>query len=197
MKKDLYIFDFDGTLTYRDSLPGFIQFACGRGAYYMGILLLSPVLAGYKLGIIRNDIAKERLLRFFFKDWDAAHFNSIAERYSRDHLDRIIRPKARKYLENIKKEGHAMVVVSASIDQWLRPWCHQNGLETIATQMEVIDGKLSGKFESENCYGPEKARRIQQRYDLSQFERIHVFGDSRGDKEMLALGTHSFYRFFH
>ena len=66
---NLALFDFDGTLTSKDSLPDFIQYAVGKPTYYFGLLLLSPVLFSYLIGIIRNDVAKKKLIGRYFKGW--------------------------------------------------------------------------------------------------------------------------------
>ncbi|KAA8711021.1 haloacid dehalogenase-like hydrolase [Helicobacter canis] len=55
---------------------------------------------------------------------------------------------------------------------------------------------LSGEFATPNCYGEQKAVRIKARYDLSRYEEIYAYGDSKGDTAMLALATHAFYKPF-
>jgi hypothetical protein len=50
----LALFDFDGTLTDRDSLPDFIIHAVGWVRYVFGLFVLSPILALYLLKLIRN-----------------------------------------------------------------------------------------------------------------------------------------------
>jgi phosphoserine phosphatase len=70
------------------------------------------------------------------------------------------------------------------------------GLELISTELEVINGKLTGNFSTPNCNGKEKVRRIKEKYNLSKYDEIHVFGNSKGDFPMLSLGTHKYFRFF-
>ena len=48
----------------------------------------------------------------------------------------------------------------------------------------------------DNCYGIEKVNRIKEEYDLDEFKNIYVYGNSKGDREMLNLGTHKFYKYF-
>ena len=87
-----------------------------------------------------------------------------------------------------------MVVVSASIDSWLQKWCDYYQIELIATQLEFKNGKLTGRFATKNCYGIEKVNRIKAQFDLTKFEHIYAYGDSAGDKEMLAISTHPHYK---
>ena len=70
------------------------------------------------------------------------------------------------------------------------------GFDLISTELEIIDGKLTGRFSTLNCIGKEKVRRLNEKYNLSEYDEIHVFGNSKGDLPMLELGTHKYYRFF-
>lgn len=192
----LALFDFDGTISSKDSLGDFIQYALGKPIYYTGLLKLSPVLIAYGLGFIPNDIAKEKLISHFFKGWNAAAFEKLASQYSVEQIDKIIRPEALKKINWHQQQGHKIVIVSASLECWLKAWCEKNGIELIATQLEVINGKLSGKFASKNCHGAEKVQRINKAYHLDRYDYIYAYGDSQGDKELLALANESFYKPF-
>jgi HAD superfamily hydrolase (TIGR01490 family) len=192
--KTLALFDFDGTITHKDSLLDFVQYAIGKPAYYKGLLALSPTLLAFKLTLIRNDIAKQTFIAHFFRDWDYVHFKKIADDYSQNAIDHIVRPEMREKLQWHQQQGHDTVIVSASIETWLKPWCEKNNVDLIATQLEVIDNKMTGKFSSKNCYGAEKARRINEQYDLSIYQTIYAYGDSSGDKEMLALADITYYK---
>jgi HAD superfamily phosphoserine phosphatase-like hydrolase len=88
------------------------------------------------------------------------------------------------------------VVVSASVECWLGPWCDKNGLDLIGTQLEIKDNRVTGKLLSKNCYGKEKVNRIRERYDLNSFDFIYAYGDSRGDDEMLELAQEKYYKPF-
>ena len=68
--------------------------------------------------------------------------------------------------------------------------------DLISTELESIEGELTGKFLEPNCNGIQKAIKINDKYDLSKYNEIHVFGNSKGDLPMLELGTHKYYRFF-
>ena len=189
-------FDFDGTITSNDSLADFIQFAVGKPAYYIGILKVSPILAGYACKLYSNHFAKEELITHFFKNWHADKFQELATQYSLYQIDRNTRPKAIEKIKWHQEKNHEIVIVSASIGCWLKAWCEKNNVNLIATRLEIKDGKLTGKFANRNCYGIEKANRVRETYDLSQYDHIYAYGDSRGDKELLALADESFYKPF-
>lgn len=192
----LALFDFDGTVTAKDSMADFIQFAVGKPAYFLTLLKLSPMLSAYALKIIPNHVAKERLLAAFFKGWKANSFHQIADEYAERKIERIVRPRAMEAIHRHQAEGDKVVIVTASAEAWLKKWCERHGLDLIATQLEVRDGRLTGRFATKNCYGMEKVNRIKERYNLSDFSCIHAYGDSRGDREMLEIATVRHYREF-
>jgi len=196
MKNVIIFFDFDGTITTDDSLIKFIHFAIGNIKTIWGMFLLSPILITYKLKLIPNYKAKQLMLSYFFKGMDEEKFQKVAEEYSLKHIDTILRPKAMEKIAWHKKQGHTIVVVSASIECWIKPWCDKNNLDLIATKLEIKDGIVTGKFLTKNCYGIEKVNRVKEAYNLSDYNHIYAYGDSRGDRELLALADESFYKPF-
>ena len=189
-------FDFDGTITTDDSLLKFIRFVVGDRRFLLGLVFLSPMLVLYKLKIIPNYKAKQYMLSWFFKGMSQKRFWEVANAYSLNHIDKIVRPKAMEKIVWHKAQGHQVVIVSASIDCWLRPWCEKNGLELLATKLEIKDGFVTGKLLTNNCYGVEKINRIKEVYNLENFDYIYAYGDSSGDKQMLELAHEKFYKPF-
>lgn len=196
MKKRLVLFDFDGTLTTRDTLLEFIRFYRGGLAFLSGMLMLSPVLALHMLKLIPNWKAKQIVLRWFFRNEPLSVFDQKSETFARDIVPKLIRPQALAEIKQHLDEGAQVVVISASAENWVQPWCKRQGLNCLATRLEVIDGKLSGNILGFNCYGPEKERRVRECYTLSDFEEVYAYGDSRGDVELLGLANKRFYKPF-
>jgi len=192
----LSLFDFDGTITTDDSLIKFIRFVVGDIKFVTGMVVLSPMLTAYKLKLIPNYKAKQYMLSYFFKGMNEEEFMKVANEYSLKHIDTILRPKAMEKIQWHKEQGHKVVIVSASIACWLKPWCAKNGLELIATKLEIKDGIVTGKLLTRNCYGIEKVNRVKEKYRLDDYETIYAYGDSRGDKELLELANESFYKPF-
>ena len=194
--KKLALFDFDGTITTDDSLIKFIRFVIGDIKFVAGMAVMSPMLTAYKLKLIPNYKAKQYMLSYFFKGMSEEKFVKVANEYSLKHIDTILRPKAMKKITWHKEQRHKVIIVSASIECWLKPWCDKNNLDLIATKIEVKDNIITGKFSTKNCYGIEKANRVQEQYNLNDYDHIYAYGDSRGDKELLELADESFYKPF-
>ncbi|TLT01303.1 HAD-IB family hydrolase [Aliarcobacter cibarius] len=196
MNKKIAFFDFDGTITTDDSLLKFIRFVVGDRKFLLGLTSLSPMLVLYKLKLIPNYKAKQYMLSWFFKGISKDNFLNVANEYSLVHIHKILRPKAIQKIFWHKEQGHKVVIVSASLECWLKPWCEKNGLELLATKLEIRNEIVTGKLLSKNCYGVEKVNRIKEFYDLEEYDYIYAYGDSSGDKHMLELANESFYKPF-
>jgi HAD superfamily hydrolase (TIGR01490 family) len=196
MMKTLALFDFDGTISDRDSMIDFIRFAVGARRFLIGVFRLSFIIVGYALGLISDVKAKRRVLAYFFGGVDYARLLEIADRYAAQRIDRIIRPKALEKIRWHLSEGHSVAIVSASVELWLQKWSKNFGLTLIATKPEIIDSRFTGNLASPNCKGAEKITRIREIYDLSQYQEIYAYGDSKADRPMLSLSSRSFYKPF-
>lgn len=192
----LVLFDFDGTITSKDTLVEFTRFYIGSRRYLLGLAMLTPVMALYAGRLIANWKAKQYFLARFFKGEEISQFNSRCLDFSTSVLPSLIRPAALAAIDRYRKDGATLAVVSASAENWVKPWCDEHGVVCLATQLEVRNGRITGKLAGRNCYGDEKVCRIRERFPLGQFDEVIAYGDSRGDKEMLKLAHQSFYKPF-
>ena len=196
MSQRIAFFDFDGTITTKDTLLEFIKFIKGPFNFYLGFLLNSPWLVAYKLKLISNQAGKERILTWFFGRTTPEKFASHCVDFSTRELPALLRPKALEEIESLRQKGFDIVIVSASPEDWLRPWTETTGLSLLASRLEIKDNKLTGKITGRNCHGKEKVSRIKEKYDLSAYTDIYAYGDTSGDRPMLGLATISFYKPF-
>jgi phosphatidylglycerophosphatase C len=194
--KKLVLFDFDGTLTKKDTLIEFVHFYRGRASYLLGMLMLAPVMALYASRLIPNWKAKQYFLSRYFKGEKIADFNSRCIEFSTTVLPSLMRPDALVAIEAYRKENATMAVVSASAENWVKPWCDRNGIICLATRLEVEEGILTGKIKGRNCYGDEKVCRIRETFHLEEYDEVIAYGDSAGDRDMLALAHHQHYKPF-
>lgn len=192
----LALFDFDGTITSKDTYIDFIIYSNKSYKLFLGILRNIFYLAAYFLTIINNDGIKSITFKYFFRNWNYDHFNIIAAAYSRERLHKMIRNNALERIEWHKKNGDLVVIVTASIENCLKDWCRKMDIGLIGSHVEVIDGVLTGNFSMPNCYGKEKVNRIKKQIDLNMFDYVYAYGDSKGDIEMLELADEKFYEYF-
>ena len=192
----LAIFDFDGTVTTKNSFADFILRTHGVLGALRGLLVLAPALMAYVLGLMPNWMAKQKVFAYFYRGWERERFETAAGDYAQKKLPAILRPAALERLEWHKEQGHRIVIVSAAFENYLKPWCDIRGLDLLATQVEIKEGRITGEFLSGNCYGEEKLVRIKQAYNLSDFEFIYAYGDSEGDKVLAKIADEFQYKPF-
>lgn len=189
-------FDFDGTITRRDTLLPFLLHALGAAAVARHALLLSPTLVGYGLGIIDNGTAKEKVLTHCLAGIELADLQQRAERFVMLALPALLRPDAMRRMDWHKRQGHRCIVVSASLAIYVRPWATDAGFdEVIATQLETKeDGRVTGKLLGGNCYGEQKVKRLEALLGEKNGYTLYAYGDSRGDHELLSVADYAYYR---
>ncbi|MEP6712695.1 MAG: HAD-IB family hydrolase [Ferruginibacter sp.] len=196
MKKSIAFFDFDGTVTRKDTMLELARFSKGNLSYYIGLCILSPWLAGMKVGLINKVKAKEKLLAYFFGGTSLKSFTDLCISFSEKILPFLVREDAMATIEKFKKEKTSVVIVSASAENWVAPWCIKNNLPYISTRLMVSNNEITGKLCGENCNGIEKVIRIKKQFILGDYTDIYCYGDTEGDKMMLKLANHPYYRLF-
>ena len=148
----------------------------------------------------------KRLYAFDFDGTLTTAFDALCRRFADDNAC-LIRPKAKALLSKLFAQGESVCVVSASIDNWVRPFftemarASRSAFCVLGTQVETDkDGRLTGRFLSNNCYGAEKVERLcKQLPELTTHRcdyHIEAFGDSRGDRELLAFADKTHYKPF-
>lgn len=191
--KKIYAFDFDGTLTTRDSFLEFIRYVCGNWALCKGILRYSPLLVLMKLGLYPNWKAKQKVFAYFFKGMPLKDFAQQGRLFALDR-QHLLRPQGVDMVKQAQAGDAEVLIVSASIDHWVQPFFPE--VKVVGTQVEVEEGCLTGRFLTKNCYGQEKVNRILALYPHRNEYELIAFGDSAGDKELLAFADEAHYKPF-
>lgn len=194
----IYAFDFDGTLTTKDTLIEFIRFAKGSRQMLFGFLLFSPLLILMKLCLYPNWKAKQKMFSYFFKGMNVDDFNALCRSFAQQNVQ-LLRPKGKEKIRMILEDEQAIVlVISASIDNWVRPFFDEidKKVLVLGTQVEIKENYLTGCFTTKNCYGVEKVNRLRVLYPHREDYNLIAFGDSKGDKELLAYADEAYYKPF-
>lgn len=194
--RKIAFFDFDGTITKKDTLLEIIKFIRGNAVFYAGFFLNSPWLLALKLKMLPNDNVKQKILAFFFAGLSEEAFQEKCNLFIEKRLPKLIRPGAMEEIRRLKSLGFDIVVISASAGNWIRNWTNSHSLKLVSSKLEVKNGLITGKLDGKNCHGEQKVVCILERWNLNEYEEIYAYGDSSGDKPMLALATKSFYRPF-
>jgi HAD superfamily hydrolase (TIGR01490 family) len=190
----LAVFDFDGTLTDRHTLWRYTRYVAGP-AFWPSLLALVPAAARLATG--RGTLMDARaalLVRFLgglAVEEEAAH----ARRFARERVPGWVRPAALRRLQWHRERGHRTVLVSNAIESYLVAWGRRAGFDdVIGTRVEAAAGRLTGRVDGDNCVGAEKVRRLAERVGGLAGYHVYAYGDSDGDRELLAAADSAFYR---
>ena len=165
---------------------------------FRGFLLFSPLLLLMKLHLYPNWKAKQQLFSYFFKGINIDDFNALCTRFAEQNKH-LLRPTGiEKVRQAIEEEQATVLIISASIDNWVRPFFDEidKKIQVLGTQIETKEGRLTGRFTTKNCYGQEKVNRLTALYPHREAYDLIAFGDSRGDKELLDFADKGFYKPF-
>ena len=146
--------------------------------------LYSPLIILMLLHLYPNWKCKEKVFSYFFKGMPYKKFKELGEDFGNKFRNIIIRPSMKERLQWHLGQGHKVYVISASIEEWVIPFCQTFGNITVLATKVKPD--LSG-FASKNCYGQEKVNRLLEMEPERNTYTLYAYGDSRGDKEMLAF----------
>lgn len=156
----LALFDFDGTITTHETMPDFLSRSISRRRLLIGWILLAPIVAGYKIGLVSGGFTRSVLVRFAYTGMPVSALTIRGEDFAKDRLPHVLRPEAMERIAWHRAQGHKVVVVSGGLDVYLRPWCEAQGLDLLCSTLEVCDGRLTGRYDGEQCVLAEKATQI-------------------------------------
>ena len=192
--RDLALFDFDGTITTRETFPDFMARAVPRRRLALGRVLFAPWVVGYRLGVVPVALLRTALVRYAFSGVPLAVVEAAGAALAADVLPGLVRPEVQTRIDWHKARGDTVAVVSGGFDVYLAPWCRAQGLDWICSSLAVRDGRLTGRYAGAQCVADEKARRVRARYDLAGYRAIHAYGDTHEDDALLALADHATWR---
>ena len=190
---DLALVDFDHTVTTCDSYARFLRSIATPRQRARAPWTVGPWMAAYKLRLLSAAALRRRVTRIVFSGRDIAVVEAAGQRYAEQQLPALLRPEMMARIAWHRARGDIVVVVSGSLDAYLRPWCDAHGLALICNRLAVVDGRCTGHY-LHGDRGEHKADDIRAAYDLSTFARVHAYGDSREDRPMLALAQERWWR---
>ena len=191
MTRKVAAFDFDGTLSTRDTFVPFLRMVAGPGAFLVAVLRSLPHLLVAAVRDRSRDTAKAAMLRCVFAGRDEASVRAIGERHAADVVATQLRPEMHSKLGWHRQQGHEIVIISASPAIYLDAVGRTLGVHAVlSTRLAVDDdGRLTGEIDGRNVRRDAKVRRLDAWLARDDAE-IWAYGDSTGDRELLARADH-------
>lgn len=196
-KPTLAVFDFDKTMTDRHSFWRFLRYSAGAVKFYLAPFLFpKSILRYYKKKITLMEF-REIAISYFYKGVSEVTFQRKANKFAEKKIPHWIVNEALAKVKEHQSRGHQVALVSNAAEEYLLPWAKVIGFDfVLGSRFEKNAGVLTGKLIGNHCYGQEKVNRLNQQIgDLKTYE-IFAYGDSEGDKELLEIATHPYYRSF-
>lgn len=194
--RPIVAFDFDGTLTIRDSYTAFLRWRRGPVVYGAGLALLTPDLLAYPFHRDRGRL-KAAATKILLARESVETVAQDALRFCETHYARLMRPDALEAWQRWGREGAWRVIVTASPSLTVRPFAERLGADALlGTELEADgQGRLTGAFATPNCRAGEKVVRLREAYG-DDVRLAAAYGDTSGDTEMLAIADHRGWREF-
>lgn len=191
---NIALFDFDGTVTLKDTFVPFLVRSTGVIRRTISMVMLSPFILGYKLGFVPATQMRSLLARSAYACRSIEEVEYLGARFAAEQIPHMLRQRAIDRIGWHMRRGDKIVIVSAALDAYLVPWCREHGLELVCTQLERNGNRLTGRYLNGDCSGDEKVHRVLQNYDLNGFAEVYAYGDTIEDVPMLKIASRKFFR---
>jgi phosphoserine phosphatase len=176
------VFDFDKTLTKKDTLLDFFKF-CGKKDvfYFLKVPIYFMLMVFAKLKIIDNLALKNCGIKLFLSNFSENQLAEIAVEYSQ-----TIQLSAVYYGEFLKKYNQPTTIISsASFALYIKPLFPNNIV--VASEILFVDGRPEKVLF--NCYGDEKRMKIEK----SGIHNIDIlFTDNISDLPLVKIANNIF-----
>jgi phosphatidylglycerophosphatase C len=201
MKKKIHVFDFDGTITNKDSLTQFFRLSTSSYGFFIKYYLLScPFLLLYYFGKYKSLDLKILRFKLFFSGFSPGEFHQYKDEFSQIHLPKLIRLEAFDNIIKLRKETcNDVVVVSGSFDIIIGQWCSDNNITYITNELKytTANNVLTILANKElDCIYQKKVELLARKYHLFGFDEIISYGDSEGDFFLYAISDEFYHRPF-
>ncbi len=193
----LSVFDFDGTLTRYDSFVPFLKFAFGWREFSRGMLKLFLPSLWFVVGRLRRDELKAHLIKTFLTGVSAEWIQQKAEEFSKAFWNRLMRPSGLRAVATEVQSGAIVTLCSASPALVLQSFADRLGIQLIGTELEIVDGFLTGHIIGHNCRCENKVLRLEATYGPLNQYWLRAWGDTQGDYELLTAAQDAHWRHFH
>ena len=190
---NLYLFDFDGTLTEKDSMFEFLYFIYpAKHKFHINNVKFLPFLLIYFFGFIDLKNCKNIFLKIHLNNFTEDEIILKSSLFSQIMISKIY-PKATQFLESLSEKDDKYIV-TASLDIWMKNIADKLNMNLIATK-SIFHSRRFYSIKL-NCNGENKIRLIKENINLKKYDKIFVFGNSKKDFPMMSLATESFYNYF-
>ena len=183
-------FDVDNTLTVRDCVVPFMRSVVGTPRL-MKVMLSNAGKTIQSVSRRDRDALKAKFVAGVFAGKNADDIEALGVQFASKVAERWLRSDVATRMRWHQEQGHVVILVSASLGVYLHPLGDLLEVDAVlCTELEEVDGVLSGQLIGKNCRGEEKVSRVQkwrEEAGIDVRDLVYAYGDSSGDKQLLDL----------
>ncbi|MEM7046589.1 MAG: HAD-IB family phosphatase [Pseudomonadota bacterium] len=186
------VFDFDKTLTRRDTLVPWLVALCGAGAVHRAILIATAAMVRPSHKKTKPEDRRTRFKRRLLgallpgASVAAAQHAALNTRFSWHR-------RGLAALARHRQDGDEILIATGACDVFIAPILQKTfGLEAyLATRLKIENGILTGALDDVNCVRQDKAALIKTWLRAhGPFDRIYGYGNAPSDLPFLSLTDH-------
>ncbi|QDP86340.1 HAD-IB family hydrolase [Chryseobacterium sp. SNU WT5] len=194
--KKLYCFDFDGTLTHKDTMFLYLKFY-NSSKFNQQFIKHIPLFILLKLNLLDAEKIKKSFISAILKGESKLKIEAKSQEFFDKFYPDIFRENALEFIKNIDYSKTDCYIVTASLDIWVKPFAEKFGMKLLATRAEFKNDVFTGNFVGKNCNGLEKVNRIKEATADGRYDKTIAFGDTSGDQQILDWANEGQFKFFH
>ncbi|MDF2155845.1 HAD family hydrolase [Vibrio sp. CAU 1672] len=190
-KPSLALFDFDGTITDADMFSLFLNYSASGPRKWLGKVLILPFYTLYKAGVIPARRMRPIASFIAFAGRETRQVKALGEQFAREVICCHIRPEAQNKLNWHQQKADTIVVVSASLNAYLKPWCEAQGYQLLCSEILSDKTRISGIYQTGDCSLKRKVARLKNAFDVNDYGAVYAYGDTYEDLPMLRMANHA------
>lgn len=190
---DVALFDVCGTLVNTDTIFSYLAFLL-RTRYRKNILKRSRYIyirGMLKLRLYSGDRGKAALIRLT-SGLKEEELDIIAKAFLENVLSAKWKTPVLDILRKLKERNTRVLLVSGGLDLYLKYLAAYLDVELIATEIEIRNGRVTGKIIGAHCSGVNKVHKLlpNKIFGNADYDRIMIFSDSVSDLPLFNLGKY-------
>jgi HAD superfamily hydrolase (TIGR01490 family) len=186
-------YDVDGTLVKTNIVHAYGYYAMNRGSIFGTLGRTLATAASVPLFAALDVVNRKTFNEFFYRYYAGLSEDrlvGLAEDMFEDVLKPAIFPGARDLIDEARRSGCKIVIVTGALDFTMRPLARHLGVDDmIANKMQFVGGVATGKVIPPIIEGANKANAIRDYCEKQNLalNKSHAYSDSASDYAMLAV----------
>lgn len=183
------VFDLDNTITKSDTYISILLLILFQRPQRMIYSLLLPcAVLAHKIGLKDNTWLKKTFLKIIAGGATLDQIDEWAEQFVLKIISYGIYPEALKAIEIHKKNGHRLIMATASFDFYVLKLAEKLGFDEVVCTQSSWDesNRINGEIDGKNCYGDAKLMKLKKHFG-SERNQWYIIGysDHHSDTPML------------